>query len=98
MVCRLRTKEDKMTDAAEHFEQGTSLQAEGRYEEAAEAYVRAIEQNPDDGDAWYNRAFCLNELGRYKDAMECVGRALAISPQNSQAMKLKFALAGKVQS
>ncbi len=41
-----------------------------RYEEAIEAYEKAIEINPQYTDAWYNKGFCLSELKRYEEAIE----------------------------
>lgn len=78
------------------FEQGVSLQKEGRHEEAVEAFSNAIEQDPGNADAWYRKAFCLYEMAMYKDSMDCVSKAIELKPGYLDAMKLKFALAGKV--
>jgi len=86
-----------MTDATDQFEQGVSVQNKGRLEDAVEAFEKALELDPKNGDAWFRKAFCLHELGRYKEAMDSVGKALEIDPRDTEAMKLKFALAPKVQ-
>jgi Flp pilus assembly protein TadD len=86
-----------MTDAAELFEQGVSLQDEGRFEEALQSFDQAIELEPKNGGAWYRKAVCLTELERYNEAMECVGTAIQIDPRDLNALKLKFGLAGKVK-
>ena len=86
-----------MTDAAGSFEQGVSLQDESRFEDAIEAFNKAIEEDPKSGVAWYRKAVCLTELERYSEAMECVGTAIAIDPRDLNALKLKFGLAGKVR-
>jgi len=86
-----------MTDAAGSFDQGVSLQDEARFEEAIEAFDKAIEEDPKNGGAWYRKAVCLTELERYNEAMECVGTAIQIDPRDLNALKLKFGLAGKVR-
>ncbi|HEY5531021.1 MAG TPA: tetratricopeptide repeat protein [Candidatus Anoxymicrobiaceae bacterium] len=85
-----------MTDAAGSFDQGVSLQSDAKFEEAIEAFDKAIEEDAKNGKAWYHKAVCLMELERYNEAMECVGTAIQIDPRDLDALKLKFGLAGKV--
>ena len=84
-----------MADTGEQFERGLALHDEKRYEEAVDAFTKALEENPSSGEGWFYKAQCLFELGRYKDSRECISKALEINPQHVEAMKLRFALAGK---
>jgi tetratricopeptide (TPR) repeat protein len=84
-----------MASAAELFEQGVSLENEGRDEEAIAAFTEVLEQEPENGQAWYHKAVCLRKLERYQDSMDAVTKAIQFDPRNLDAMKLKFGLAGK---
>src|SRR4051812_39426237 len=44
-------------DADSHYDRGCELLAAGRPAEAVEAFTRAIELNPDDVGAFYNRGY-----------------------------------------
>ena len=45
-----------MPTAKEHFKQGVTLLEEKRYDEAIAEFTKAIELNPQDAEAYYNRA------------------------------------------
>ncbi len=64
--------------AAVHFEAG-------RYEEAAEAYARLVEEDPEDGSLHASLAGALGALGRYDEAIEHLDRAIALEPLNPEA-------------
>jgi len=65
------------------------LAFQGNYEEAIKTYDKAIEINPQDSDAWYNKGLCLAHLGKYKESVESLDKAIEIDPHNSQALSLK---------
>ncbi|WP_406661686.1 tetratricopeptide repeat protein [Methanolobus sp. ZRKC3] len=46
-----------------------------RYEEAIEAFEKAIDINPDDAYAWYLKGSALNSLGRDEEAVEAYEKA-----------------------
>ena len=52
------------------FNKGVDLAKLKRYEEAIEAYEKAIEINPKDDDAWFNKGVVVWELERYEEAIE----------------------------
>ncbi|EKX46604.1 hypothetical protein GUITHDRAFT_50836, partial [Guillardia theta CCMP2712] len=55
---------------------GNALFAEGKYEEAVEAYTRALEASGQDQTLWSNRSAARLKLGHYgfalADALSCV--------------------------
>ena len=55
----------------------------GRYEEAIEAYDKAIAINPDFAIAWGNKGNALNNLGRYEEAIKALDKAIAIDPNDA---------------
>ena len=63
-------------EARELMDKGYSLTALHRYDEALEAYDRAIELQPDYDWAWARKGRTLRLLERYEDALECYNRAL----------------------
>jgi len=63
--------------------------SDGRSEEALEAYEKAIEINPQNTDAWFNKGNTLGELGRFEEALEAYEKAIEINPQNTDAWNNK---------
>lgn len=53
-------------------ELGKGMAAE--IDEAAAAFNRLIELDPDDSDAWFNRGLCLAWTGRDHEAVECLSQ------------------------
>jgi tetratricopeptide (TPR) repeat protein len=79
---------------------GNRLKAEGRIEEAAAAYRKAIEVNPAFVEADFALAVLLVETERYKEAAEALHRALTMQPTFPKAMLLLARLevdAGRVE-
>jgi predicted AlkP superfamily phosphohydrolase/phosphomutase/Flp pilus assembly protein TadD len=58
---------------------------EGQFEEAAEAYARLVQQNPEDGSLRASLAGALGALGRYDEALEQLEKAVQLEPLNSEA-------------
>lgn len=50
----------------------------GEHEVAIKAYDKAIEINPENADAWYNKGFALYELGKYEEATKAYDTAREI--------------------
>lgn len=59
-------------------ELGGALFKIGRYQEAEDAYNRAIELNPDDALAWFNRGTSKVMSGRFAQALADVTRSIEI--------------------
>lgn len=62
--------------------------ADGRYEKAAEAYLRLCEMTPGDAAAWAGRGKSLLNLERFLDAADAFERALVISPDDAETIHL----------
>ncbi len=69
-------------DEKELIIKGDSLAKLKRYEEAIEAYEKAIELDPKDAYAWVNKGFALDELKRYEEAIEAYEKAIELDPKN----------------
>ncbi len=46
------------------------LSGQGKYDEAIKTFDKAIELNPEDADAWYNKGLVLYHQGKYDEAIE----------------------------
>ena len=75
----------------EWIDEGIQLSNEGKYEEAIEAYDKAIEINPQDTNAWYNKGNDLCNLGKYEEALNAYDKVIEINPQDVDAWNNKGA-------
>ena len=69
-----------------------SLSDSGRYEEALQAYEKAIELNPKDAHGWPNwsgKAYALYVLGRYNESIEASDAAIEMLPEHPDIWVLK---------
>ena len=71
--------------AVEWFNEGDNLISEGSYEEALEAFERAIRLDPQLAEAWGNKGAALNALGRFEEALTAFDKAIEINPQLAEA-------------
>jgi superkiller protein 3 len=67
-------------------EQARSLQGEGRWEEAAEAWEQVAKQSPEDGAVWFNLAYCQHAAGRLEEAIELHKKAATFDAFRGIAM------------
>ncbi|MBC6472924.1 MAG: tetratricopeptide repeat protein, partial [Hormoscilla sp. GM102CHS1] len=56
-----------------------------RYDEVIASYDKAIEIEPDDHPAWYNRGYALLQLSRYDEAIASYDKAIEIKPDDYEA-------------
>ncbi|MBC6477679.1 MAG: sigma-70 family RNA polymerase sigma factor [Hormoscilla sp. GM7CHS1pb] len=66
-------------------EQGNLLASARNYEYAIASYEEAIEIEPDNYIAWYNRGYALNKLGRHEEAVASYNKAIKLKPDFSLA-------------
>lgn len=64
----------------QEFDRAVSLQAQGKFEEAAAAYKIVIDKNPNYFDALANYGVVLSRLNRFEEASRSYERALALRP------------------
>jgi len=56
-----------------------------RWNEALNAYDKAIELNPNDASAYNNRGLAYNNLSKYKQAILSYDRAIELNPKDADA-------------
>ena len=61
-------------------ETGRELQNQERYNEAIDAYEKAISIDPNYKWAWYNKGLVLNDLEKYENAIVVLNQVLRIDP------------------
>jgi tetratricopeptide (TPR) repeat protein len=71
--------EDAMA-ARPPYDRGVFYLSEGRFLAAADAFTEAIEQNPDNTDAWYGRARAYHGVGDFDVAVTAYNRLLTDNP------------------
>ncbi|WP_218461046.1 tetratricopeptide repeat protein [Rickettsia sp. TH2014] len=83
----IKTEELKIpnTDSYIHFQSGNALDNLKRYEEAIQAFDKAIELKPDDAVAYYNKGNALNILERYEEAIVAYDKAIDLDPDYAEA-------------
>ncbi|MEF3192080.1 MAG: tetratricopeptide repeat protein [Campylobacterales bacterium] len=59
---------------------GVILKALGRYEEAKQAYSRALELSPTHADGWYNLGNLYRDTGKLQEAQEAYQQAINVAP------------------
>jgi len=84
---------DRVPDHGAYSMLGTSLGIAGRFEEAIEAFGRALELNPLFDEGWANLGLTRARMGDPAGAAESFERALAINPQLSPRVWIDLASA-----
>ncbi|MBL1175123.1 tetratricopeptide repeat protein [Pantanalinema sp. GBBB05] len=64
------------------FQQGLTMTATGRYEQALICYDQVLEVRPDFYEAWYERGLVLETRGYYADAIASFDRAISLRPND----------------
>lgn len=62
-----------------------ALQAQGKLDQALQAYDRSIQLKPDDAKTYYNRGLTLKALGRLQEAVQSYEKAIQLQPDFAQA-------------
>ena len=57
----------------------------GKYKEAIECFSRALEIDPENAEAWYNKGNTLYNMEKYKEAIECYDKVIKIDPVDTTA-------------
>ena len=70
-------------DTLSDLKAGFRYRSKGEHAQAADAFRRALEENPGMLDAWEAMARSLQKLGRYREALEAYTQALEISGGSS---------------
>jgi len=65
--------------------EGNALYSQGQYDEALQAFDKAIEIGPQYSPAWHGKGWTLENLGRYEEALQAFDKAIEIDPQYTLA-------------
>ena len=78
-----------MTDANELYSQGNALRSQNKYQEAIEAYDKALALNANFAEALYDKGLALHNLNKFQEAIDCYEKAIAINNKYSDAFTFK---------
>ncbi len=78
--------EDKLqTQSTQYSVLALKLHSEGKYEQAIEQYVKALEINPKDSKLHYNIGTAFQAKGDFEHAEKAYNKSLELEPQNDKA-------------
>src|SRR3990172_5870444 len=79
------TDKERLFQAKEWFEKGYDYDINKEYDNAIEAYTKAIQLDPNYAEAHYNRGLSYSSKGQYDKAVEDYSRAIIINPNYTDA-------------
>ncbi len=62
---------DKIKIKQDLVKEGDIRDSQGRYEEAIDSYDKALQIDPDDADAWFDKGETLKKMGKLTEAERC---------------------------
>ena len=81
----LQTLENKNHEANYYYNLGNTYRRQGKYDQAIEAYKKAIEISPDDHIAYYNLGNAYDEQDKYEEAIEAYNKAIEIMSNDAES-------------
>ena len=66
------------------FNKELGLERLGRYDEAIQAFDKAIEINPQLSIAWGNKGLALEKISKYDDAIKAYDKTIEINPKHAE--------------
>ncbi|HEY5895258.1 MAG TPA: tetratricopeptide repeat protein [Chthoniobacterales bacterium] len=64
---------------------GLALRMLQRWEDAAQAFLDVLDENPENGEAWLELTWCLSEMGKWQDAELAARKGTEFFPEVSGA-------------
>ncbi len=92
-----RSTSELKESASNYFSIGYSFVEKSDYVKAIECFDKALELNPRNQEAWYNKGVCLGKLEKYEDAATCFDKALELNPRNQEAWYNKGLILRKLE-
>lgn len=75
--------------AQNSIQQGLNLSEKQNHQDAIAAFSRAIQSNPNHGEAYYQRGLAYQRLGKTQEAMADVTQAIQLDPNHTKAYLLR---------
>jgi hypothetical protein len=72
-------------EADAHFNTGVALHQKGAFQQAIDAYERALAIDPKDAETYFNRAHAFHSLGKIDEAIRSYELALIVRPDYDKA-------------
>ena len=69
--------------AYEWVNEGYTYAVAGKYQDALDAYNKALSIDPDDANTWIGKGSVLYNLARYQESLDAYNKALSIDPNNA---------------
>ena len=91
-IKRLTLRNPNPYDGEPHYNLGLSLKLQGRYDEAFDAFYKAVWTAAWQNAGYFELARLASRAGRYQEALDLVDRSLVCNWHHHQAHHLKIAL------
>ena len=59
---------------------GHAFKDSGKYQKALQSFNKALELDPNNVEAWYNKGRVLEDIGKDQEALKCFNKALELDP------------------
>jgi DNA-binding helix-hairpin-helix protein with protein kinase domain/Flp pilus assembly protein TadD len=76
---------DPAAEARTLYDQGVTLTRTGRFNEAADAFRRAVALNPDFAEAHHELGYALFRLKKYKESITALEQAIRLRPKSADS-------------
>jgi tetratricopeptide (TPR) repeat protein len=73
----------------EHIIKGNEYYYKKEYNNAIQCFDKAVEIDPNNAYAWYNKGAVLGDLLKHNEAIQCFDKAVEIGPNNAYAWSYK---------
>ena len=80
-------QKEKELSAQDWIDRGLAFEESQRFDDAINAYTKAMEADPNSADAYLNRGIALARTGNFDRAIEDYTKALEINPRFVQAFE-----------
>jgi tetratricopeptide (TPR) repeat protein len=78
-------RKSKRTNAERFYAQGLGFLSRDEWTKAVPYFEKAIEADPDYGEAWYQAAYCYGMAGRHTESLRASRQALRLKPDWAEA-------------
>jgi tetratricopeptide (TPR) repeat protein len=83
-------------NSEDYFKRATKFYFEGKHELAIKAYEKAMESEPNNVKAWFDKGIALGKLGRHDEALNAIEKAIELKPDYIEAWFSKGVALGQL--